>query len=91
MVIIALPLKLDITAAPVATRWSAVEDPPTAYHQEQTQICAVKLDEAQRIEETPYTLPDSNTGPEESQEPNEEGMAVRAHSRHAGVTVGYTH
>ncbi|XP_053497453.1 interleukin-1 receptor-associated kinase 4 [Ictalurus furcatus] len=64
----------DITAAPVATHWRAVEDPPTEYHREQTQLCAVKLDKAQLKEETPSTLPDSTTRPEESQEPDEEGF-----------------
>ncbi|XP_026774973.3 interleukin-1 receptor-associated kinase 4 [Pangasianodon hypophthalmus] len=64
----------DITPAPVATHWREVEDPPTKYHREQTQLCAVRLDKAQLKEETPYALPDSTTGPEENQEPNEEGF-----------------
>lgn len=85
--IIDMPLKLDITAAPVATHWRAVEDPPTEYYQVQTQLCAVKLEKAQLKEETPYALPDSTTGPEENQEPNEEGMAVHVCSRPVGITV----
>ncbi|KAK2834777.1 hypothetical protein Q7C36_015478 [Tachysurus vachellii] len=65
----------DVTAAPVATHWRAVEDPPTEYHQAQTQVCALKLDNSTKLtEDTSYTLPDSTTGPEESQEPNEEGF-----------------
>ncbi|KAK3558845.1 hypothetical protein QTP86_028717 [Hemibagrus guttatus] len=64
----------DVTAAPVATHWRAVEDPPTEYHQQQTQLCAVKLDKVNLTEETPYTLPDSTSGPETSQEPNEDGF-----------------
>lgn len=90
MVVIDMPLKLDITAAPVATHWEAVEDPPTAYHQDKTRVCAVKLDKAQLKEEAPYTLPDSTTGTEERQESNEEGMADHAWSSHVGVTVVHT-
>lgn len=86
-VTIDMPLKLDISAAPVATHLRAVKDPPSEYHREQTQVCALKLDKAQVKEETPYTLPNSTTGPEENQEPNEEGMAVHACSHHIGITV----
>ncbi|GAA6066644.1 interleukin-1 receptor-associated kinase 4, partial [Tachysurus ichikawai] len=65
----------DVAAEPVATHWRALEDPPTEYHQAQTQVCAVKLDNVTKLtEDTSYTLPDSTTGPEESQEPNEEGF-----------------
>lgn len=72
-----MPLKSDVAAEPVATHWRALEDPPTEYHQAQTQVCAVKLDNVTKLtEDTSYTLPDSTTGPEESQEPNEEGKAI---------------
>ncbi|KAM9495893.1 interleukin-1 receptor-associated kinase 4 [Clarias gariepinus] len=64
----------DITAAPVETYWRSVEDPPTRYHQEQTQVCGVKLNQAQLEEESPCMFPDSTTGPEESQKPAEEGF-----------------
>ncbi|KAF5907580.1 interleukin-1 receptor-associated kinase 4, partial [Clarias magur] len=64
----------DITTAPVETYWRSVEDPPTQYHQEQTQVCAVKLNQAKLKEESPCMLPDSTTGPEESQEPPEDGF-----------------
>lgn len=90
VVVIDMPPKLDMSAAPVATHWRPVEDPPTAYHQDKTRVCAVKLDKAQLKEEAPYTLPDSTTGPEETQEPNEEGMADHASSSHVGVTVVHT-
>lgn len=86
MSIIDMPLKLDINAAPVATQLR-VEDPPTEYHQKQTQLCALKLDKAQLKEETSYTLPDSTTGPGESQEPNKEGMAVHSCLCHVRITV----
>lgn len=85
--IIDMPPKLDITAAPVATHWRAVEDPPTEYHREQTQLCAVKLDKAQLKEETPSTLPDSTTRPEESEEPDEEGMSVHVCSHNVEIPV----
>lgn len=84
-----LLLKLDITAAPVATHWRAVEDLPTEHHRAQTQLCAVRVDEARLKEETPSTLPDSTTEPEESQEPNEEGMAVHVCSGSVGITERY--
>lgn len=90
IVIIAMPLKLDITAPHVTTKWKAVKGPPTEYHREQTQLCAVKLDKAQLKEDTHYTLPDSTRGPEENEEPNEEGMAFHVRSHHVGITVRST-
>lgn len=90
-VIIDLPLYSDVTAAPVATHWRAVEDPPTEYHQQQTQICAVKLDKVNLTEETAYTIPDSTTGPETSQELDEEGIALLGCSHNFGITVRRTH
>lgn len=90
-VIIDMPLKLDVSAAPDAKHWRAIEDPPTEYHRVQTQLCAVKLDKAKLTEETPNTLPDSTTGPTESQEPNKEGMTILVYSHHVEIIVRYTH
>ncbi|KAF7701973.1 interleukin-1 receptor-associated kinase 4 [Silurus meridionalis] len=76
----------DITVPPDDTQWRAVEDPPSQYYREQTQVCAVKFDKVTLKEDAPYTLPDSTTGPEENQEPNEEGFYAFTYHKLTHIT-----
>ncbi|XP_062849011.1 interleukin-1 receptor-associated kinase 4 [Trichomycterus rosablanca] len=65
----------DIAAPPaVSTNWTALKCPVPEYHQQQTQPCGIRLSKSPVQEDILYTASDSSTGPEEDQEPDEEGF-----------------